>query len=74
MEYKSEYWERIESIFEKQRQKGINKYGMKLEQNEEQITKRLRYIEEELIDALMYIEWLKEGLKVAAKKGSIRIK
>ena len=47
---------------------------MKLEQNEEQIIKRLRYIEEELIDALMYIEWLKEGLKVAAKKGSIRIK
>lgn len=39
MEYKSEYWERIESIFEKQRQKGINKYGMSLNKMKSKLLK-----------------------------------
>lgn len=56
------YWERICEISEKQRAKGMSKYGMGLENNSESILTRIRYIEEELIDGLMYLEWLKDAL------------
>lgn len=57
------YWERITKMYEKQRRKGIETYGMTLEQNTALNTlERLEYLEEELIDGLMYIEHLKEKL------------
>lgn len=57
------YWERIEAISKAQRAKGIETYGQGLEANTPpSIVERLTYIEEELIDALMYIEWVKDGL------------
>ena len=63
------YWERITAIANHQRKKGLNKYGMKLEDNDLPIEKRLEYLEEELVDGLMYIEWIKEWYKETHKNG-----
>ena len=54
------YWENIEAIAARQRQKGIDTYGQGLEANPADIMIRMTYLEEELIDALMYIEWAKD--------------
>ena len=58
------YWKNICVMANRQRMKGIKKYGYGLEDNPAEINARIRHIEEELIDALMYLEWLKDGLKV----------
>ena len=59
------YWERICKLSDKQRAKGMETYGQGLETNPLSIMERLTYLEEELIDGLMYIEhiksWLMEG-------------
>lgn len=57
------YWQRITAIAEKQRAKGMSKYGVGLENNTANATERVRHIQEELIDALMYLTWLEESLK-----------
>lgn len=57
------YWERISSIADRQRAKGMSKYGVGLENNTANATERVRHIQEELIDALMYLTWLEESLK-----------
>lgn len=63
MEYKDNpYWSNICSISDRQRKKGIETYGQGLENNPMEISKRLTYLEEELVDALMYIEWIKDYL------------
>lgn len=54
------YWERICAIADRQRAKGIQTYGQGIEKNPMDIVKRIEYLEEELIDALMYCEWIKE--------------
>ena len=56
------FWDNICAIAEKQRKKGFDTYGQGIENNLLPVLERLEYIEEELIDALMYIEWLKSGL------------
>lgn len=56
------YWERINAIAEKQRVKGINKYGAGLESNPAAILERINHLQEELIDGLMYCEWIKDHL------------
>lgn len=38
-------------------------YGQGLENNPAAILTRLTYLEEELIDGLMYIEWIKDKIK-----------
>jgi hypothetical protein len=62
------YWERICAIADKQRQKGIDTYGQGLEANKQEAITKIEYIEEELIDALMYLEWLKESLNETGEK------
>lgn len=59
------YWDNICIIQEKQTAKGIRKYGDVLENNptDLDVFERLQYIQEELIDALMYIEHLKIKLE-----------
>ena len=57
------YWSRITEIADRQREKGISTYGQGLEDNHWPIEKRIEYLEEELVDALMYCEWLKEKIK-----------
>lgn len=56
------YWANIEAIAGRQRKKGIETYGKGLEANPADIMTRLTYLEEELVDALMYIEWAKDYL------------
>ena len=62
MERNNPYWQNIQTIADRQRQKGIDTYGQGLECNPADIVTRLNYLEEELIDALMYCEWIKEKL------------
>lgn len=59
---KGEYWENICNLYEKQRDKGIKKYDMTLGQNRKPTKDKIQYIQEELIDALMYLEWVKDGM------------
>ena len=54
------YWERITATAHRQREKGIRDYGKGLAANPADIVTRLNYLEEELVDALMYIEWAKD--------------
>lgn len=57
------YWKAIEALAEKQRAKGISKYGQGLESNPMGIIDRLTYLEEELVDGLFYIEHIKAYLQ-----------
>ena len=57
------YWKRICAIADRQRQKGLQTYGQGLEDNHDNMVKRLNHLEEELIDGLMYCEWIKEWLR-----------
>lgn len=57
------YWDRITAIAERQREKGITEYGQGLEDNPAGIVQRITYLEEELVDGLMYCEWIKDRLK-----------
>lgn len=61
----NKYWERIQSIYHRQEAKGLKKYGIPLEANPAAIQTRLTYLEEEMVDGLMYIEWVKEQLRKA---------
>jgi hypothetical protein len=57
------YWKNITKIAERQRDKGIRTYGQPLEDfRTPDAIERIEYIEEELVDALMYLEWLKERI------------
>ena len=53
------YWENICKLSERQRRKGMETYGQGLEMNPMSIGERLTYLEEELIDALMYCEHIR---------------
>lgn len=61
------YWERISEMAKKQRAKGIDTYGQGLEDNPMTIMERLEYLQEELIDGLMYIEHIKAWLMEVKK-------
>lgn len=63
MKEKNPYWERICKLSERQREKGMETYGKGLEDNPLSIVERITYLEEELIDALMYIEHIKAYLE-----------
>lgn len=55
------YWKRVCALQEKQTNKGIEKYGQILEDNKVLTPlERVTYLEEELIDGLMYCEHLKQ--------------
>lgn len=56
------YWNRITDIANRQREKGIKTYGQGLEDNKMSVLTCMEYLQEELIDALMYIEHIKERL------------
>lgn len=59
---KNPYWDRITVIANRQRSKGISEYGRGIEDDTVDINVRLDRIEEELIDALMYLEHLRDGI------------
>lgn len=59
-EPRPDYWSEICKIQARQTEKGVKKYGRRLEDNEDLgVIERLEYLEEELIDGLMYIEHIK---------------
>lgn len=53
---------------EKQRAKGMATYGYGVEMNPADAVTRIEYLQEELIDALMYCEWIKESIKAEREK------
>ena len=57
------YWDNINELAKQQRIKGLKKYNTGLEGNKKPTKDKIQYIEEELIDALMYLEWLKDGMQ-----------
>lgn len=61
------YWQRITAIAEKQMAKGMSKYGQGLEANPADILERINHLQEELIDGLMYCEWIKEWVQETTK-------
>lgn len=56
------YWNNICAIADRQRQKGMETYGKGLEDNNADVITRIEYLEEELVDALMYCEWIKDQI------------
>ena len=62
------YWERICRLSDRQRANGMQTYGQGLESNPAPILARLNHLEEELIDGLMYIEWIKEKIMEGTKQ------
>ena len=56
---KNPYWAKVEAIAHRQRQKGISTYGQGIEKNPAGIIQRIEHLQEELVDALMYCEWIK---------------
>ena len=60
---KNPYWENVCAIAEKQRAKGIETYGQGIEMNHADAITRIEYLQEELIDALMYCEWIKDSVR-----------
>lgn len=56
----NDYWQNICEMQKRQTEKGVRKYGQTLEDNTGMsIKERLEYLQEELIDGLMYIEHIK---------------
>lgn len=54
------YWDNIKKMQQKQTEKGINKYDQILEENTKMTkNERIEYLQEEMIDALMYCEHIK---------------
>ena len=62
------YWERICKLSDRQRAKGMEKYGHGLESNPAAILKRIEHLQEELLDGLMYCEWIKDKLMELEKE------
>ena len=62
IESSNPYWENICVIADNQRAKGMHKYGHGLEENTDDMLKRIKHLQEELIDGLMYCEWIKDEL------------
>lgn len=60
------YWGNICAIAERQRRKGIRTYGKGLEMNPADVITRIEHLQEEMIDALMYCEWIKDIIKGTA--------
>ena len=56
------YWKNIQAMADKQREKGLSTYGQGLEDNPADIITRIEHLQEELVDALMYCEWIKDKL------------
>ena len=57
------YNKQIMDLLERQERKGVSKYGQRLENNTDGIIARLNHLEEELADALRYIQWIKDWLE-----------
>lgn len=57
------YWENITKVYKVQLAKGLAEYGKPIEEDEMDMTTRIIAIEEELVDALLYLEHLRAMIK-----------
>ena len=57
------YRSRLIALHEAQTQKGIYKYGTVLEQNTDDVFKRLEHFRQEMLDGLNYSFWLEDELR-----------
>lgn len=58
-----DYWKNICEIQRRQTEKGLKSYGRYLEEDTSlTLEERIMMVEEELVDALMYLEHLKAGI------------
>ena len=58
------YIDNVNMLMKRQEAKGLATYGQLLQDNKEMsVIDRIEYLEEELVDALMYMEHLKESVK-----------
>ena len=55
-EYPGAYDKRIVERLKRQREKGMKKYSITLEENDLRLEERLNHLAEELVDGLQYIE------------------
>ena len=63
----SRYRDNIGKLFDRQIQKGLDKYGVPLEENDTLTTEqRIEHLEEELADGMMYCECLKAAISKAS--------
>ena len=54
--------EKVVKLFRKRSKRGIEKYGVTLEQNELSNVEWLQHLQEELMDAALYVERLKQSI------------
>jgi tRNA A37 threonylcarbamoyladenosine biosynthesis protein TsaE len=54
--------EKVVKLFRKRSKRGIEKYGVTLEQNDLSNVEWLQHLQEELMDAALYVERLKESI------------
>jgi len=54
--------ERVIKLFRKRSKRGIEKYGVTLEQNDLTNSQWLQHLQEELMDAALYVERLKQAI------------
>lgn len=54
--------ENICNLLDKQIAKGKSKYGYALEDNYQPLLDRLTHLEEEMVDALMYCQWVRQWI------------
>lgn len=66
------YWERICKLADKQRAKGMETYGQGLESNPAAIRERIKHLQEELIDGLMYCEWINDKIEELMNQKGIK--
>ena len=54
--------ERVIKLFRKRSKRGIEKYGVTLEQNDLTNSQWLQHLQEELMDAALYVERIKQAI------------
>ena len=67
-QYNNPYWDKITEIAVHQRRKGLETYGRGLEDNPAAVRERIEHLQEELIDGLMYCQWIKDKLNELEEK------
>lgn len=67
-QYNNPYWDKITEIAVHQRMKGLETYRQGLEDNPAAIRERIEHLQEELIDGLMYCQWIKDKLNEMEEK------
>jgi len=66
------YRDNIIKLLDNQTHKGLMKYGLTLDESRLTVVDTLTYLEEELIDAIVYIQHVKEWLANGTKEEAVK--